>query len=152
MLNSISMPTPSFGVIVGVTSSIYMTHDGGAIWGFEHGRYPNSLNATSFLDSLHGFIVGSPPIIVRTTNGGVIWTSSDSVATIFFGVGFANERRGVACGTTGTIAQTTDGGGRWAVESTDLPITLYSVCAIDSVTYVAVGLGGTAVKILTCTN
>ncbi len=150
VLNCVDFPSNSFGAVVGSSSAILMTHNGGATWGIEHNRYQNTLNGVNFLDSLHGVLVGSPAIVVQTENGGVSWSSTSLSGTSLNSVAMFDTSRGVACGTSGMVYVTLDAGAQWQGQQIQSPVTLYGVCSIGASTFIAVGQGGTAVKISVC--
>ncbi len=150
-LNCVDFPSGSFGVVVGSSSSILMTHNGGASWGIEHDRYPNTLNGVNFIDSLHGMLVGGPSIIVQTGNGGVSWNATSVTGTSLNSIAMFDTSIGIACGTSGMLFMTLDGGTVWQTQQMQPPVvTLYGVCSLGAGTFFAVGQGGTAIKISVC--
>ncbi len=79
-----------------------------------------SLNAVTFLDSLHGWAVGDFGTILRTTDGGSTWSRQNcpnSWLTIYPGhlrqVSFTNLNHGWASGDSGMLIRTTNGGANW---------------------------------------
>ncbi len=90
--------------------------------------------STSFVDSEHGWVVGDLGRIWATTNGGKTWQEqqnslmpqwkyqlgpnedprfADFTLPPLFGVSFRDQQHGAACGVSGWVVQTDDGGKSW---------------------------------------
>jgi photosystem II stability/assembly factor-like uncharacterized protein len=100
------------GAVQGV---ILATQDGGLHWQPQYlakGR-SSALSAVKFADAQHGWAVGHN-VILYTDTGGQYWREQRYArGEYFFGVDFINATDGWVVGSSGTLLQTTDGGGTW---------------------------------------
>jgi photosystem II stability/assembly factor-like uncharacterized protein len=93
---------------------IMATNNGGSNWTTQYsGSSSSDFNAIDMLpDNLHGWAVSGDGLVFTTTDGGVDWNAQVSgIDTILLDVDFVNATNGWACGTSGTILHTGDGGG-----------------------------------------
>lgn len=67
----------------------------------------------------------------------------DPIQDNLYGVSFANEHLGWACGSFGTVAHTADGGKTWKLQETGASEPLYSIDFVDERLGWAVGRSGT---------
>ncbi|MEO6694278.1 MAG: YCF48-related protein [Ignavibacteria bacterium] len=115
----------------------------------------DKINSVFFLDSLKGWL-GSPnsmtgATIFRTTNGGNNWYDffpfTESYSNSIF---FINSLKGWACGTSGRILYSSNGGVNWNHQLTFVPNRNYnSLDFTDSTTGWCVGDSGTILKTTT---
>lgn len=133
----LATPTPStFIVSLGLFphNSIIRSDDRGENWREYTDALPDTTQCTlSFVDSLTGWAAGfiytgvreiQRAVIAKTIDGGATWTRQfDSVAGRRYGlsdIAFMDADSGLAVGGVGTVLRTTDGGGHWAEEPTDI--------------------------------
>jgi photosystem II stability/assembly factor-like uncharacterized protein len=107
------------GYVVGDSSVILKTTDGGANWaGQKSGdtlngfRPPRTLRSVHFpVDAQTGWVVGWTGTIFKTTDGGAHWLSQSYGSADLFSVQFpADAQTGYAVGDLGKIYNTKDGG------------------------------------------
>jgi photosystem II stability/assembly factor-like uncharacterized protein len=99
------------------------TTDGGRTWERSDPKSAEYPRAVQFLDASHGWAVGmtvdqttdlpGPSKILGTTDGGATWTVRFTSPRSFFGLCFADAKRGWAVGDRAAIYATTDGGATW---------------------------------------
>ncbi|MCU0425503.1 MAG: YCF48-related protein [Candidatus Kapabacteria bacterium] len=141
-------------------TTILQTQNSGRLWGTQLPLPGNADNfaklyrSVTFLNPNTGYIVGEVGRILKTTNGGETWTqpmerrgSSD-----WYDCAFANENIGWVVGSFSSrnlkepvIAQTTNGGMSWTVQtmpSSAIQDTLFSVDAVNENIVFAVGNQG----------
>ncbi|MBI4811754.1 MAG: hypothetical protein HY800_10005, partial [Ignavibacteriales bacterium] len=98
----------------GVNGLILNSLDGGSTWIKQKSGTTNTLNATKFIDALHGWIVGDMGTILQTNDGGISW-NNQSVLTFenLLAVDFISDTFGCVVGTKGIIITTSNGGVKW---------------------------------------
>lgn len=154
-LLSVSFADDNHGWIVGTSTLIYRTVDGGKSW------KPGYLGPTAtcspllkcgetllrrvyFLNDRVGWIAGEGPTLLNTKDAGKTWDAKD-IGTDFVtlnDVAFFSPADGLVVGESGTICYTADGGETWTgVEGvTNQPLMRIQV--IDDKKAIVVGLGG----------
>ncbi|MBN1560130.1 T9SS type A sorting domain-containing protein [candidate division KSB1 bacterium] len=117
------------GWVVGESSTIFHTSDGGATWerqrpGVANGLYTN----VDFIDSQHGWACGLDGVIIATADGGQTWSQQNTNTFCFlYDIEFVDERTGYVVGEEGTILNTLDGGLTWTPEETTTNVMFYSL-------------------------
>ncbi len=170
MLNAISMPTSSTGIIVGRIDSLVGTQmitrslilrsvDAGQKWVRISPPLPNNreLLGVAFGGVTTATVVGDTGLIIHSTNAGQTWYAQSGIGdpergdTVpppnnrLMGVAFSGPSKGFAVGTTGTILITSDGGGSWVKRPSPTFEALYAASTIDGVHVLAVGSAGAVI-------
>jgi photosystem II stability/assembly factor-like uncharacterized protein len=110
--------------IVGGNGTILHTDDGGETWIRQSSGQYQGMFDIFFINADTGYVVGGScegctgdptGYILQTTSGGNSWTTLTKPDTVmgFYGVFFADKKRGTVVGSDGTIFRTTDGGENW---------------------------------------
>ncbi len=163
------------GWIVGSNSVVLSTDDGGVTWKKTQLANHELLRDVVFFDSQRGFLLGEYSLFNRTDNktpadrsflmstsdAGSYWRlgsltrqatlKSDSLTRYggetLIRMQFVNDRTGWACGETGTILVTSDGGRNWKTQrAAQVRKILYGVSALDELRAWMVGAGGIALR------
>jgi photosystem II stability/assembly factor-like uncharacterized protein len=100
--------------------SKFKTTDGGNSW---YQTSPGGNFAMFFIDQNTGYRTGSG--ITKTTNFGENWISQTNPGGILYGVYFINANTGYACGGSGSIIKTTNGGANWNLLSSPVTSNFY---------------------------
>ena len=129
--NSIKFFDADTGWLTGLSPSsgvLYRTTNGGSTWMPETAgiHYYDYIDAIYFLDSQNGWMSGyTVPdtigygMIKRTTNGGRSWINSPlGTDQELYSIAFASLNEGWACGTSGILLHSTDGGVNWFDDGT----------------------------------
>ncbi|MFN0124007.1 MAG: WD40/YVTN/BNR-like repeat-containing protein [Blastocatellia bacterium] len=174
-LNAVFFTSRERGWAVGSNSTVLSTDDGGATW--RKTLLPNHemLRDILFFDEQRGFLLGEYSLFNRTdnrfpteksflmatTDAGEYWRVSPlarpvSVKTdqltryageIVLRMHFADARNGWACGETGLILATRDGGRTWKTQrAAQVKKILYGLSAVDASTAWTVGAGGVVLR------
>lgn len=118
-------------------------------------RIPNMCIASSLLhvdalDTVMAVCIGADgrdnyrPKFYKTKNRGLLWTGGYFPSHKVTSFDFSNERNGTTVGIEGTIYRTTDGGGKWVLQTSPVTdVELTDVFFTDSLNGTAVGLRGT---------
>ncbi len=134
--------SPDSGFVVGASSVVLRTIDGGSTWSQIAGLpVSSSFNGVHFVTPRIGAIVGGGGAIMRTNDAGATWTNQTNAA---YGlplqdVHLATPTTGLAAGYLGTILRTIDGGKSWSKISAGTTETLNGVAFADSNHAVIVG-------------
>ena len=107
------------------------TTNGGTTWDDVPGA-PDKYRDIALPDGVHGCLMGTN--VATTGDGGTIWTRRDTqVAGVDLqDVSFASAKYGYACGDTGTVLGTRDGGTTWTPLPTITTNNMWSVAAASS--------------------
>lgn len=133
------LPNPS-GTIERVFSMC--SADGGANWRLnELAAPPSPVRA-----GLSGRSVVGPSATQQPKPGDKADAPAPKSDPVLMRMGFADLNAGWACGETGAIRATTNGGASWQVQSAVTQKLLYDVAAIDPLRAVIVGAGGTVLR------
>jgi photosystem II stability/assembly factor-like uncharacterized protein len=144
--------SPSTGWMVGSSSIIYKTTNGGTTWTSQSlGIAQYTIHGIYFLGDMTGWISGGDPypynIILKTTNGGTNWVyQTPSINYMLWDVYFINYQTGWVCGWNGTIMKTTNGGINWYTLTSGTTNELYKIYFTDANTGFSVGTYGTILK------
>ena len=152
------------GWAVGEWGTIIHTIDGGTTWSRQSKEIDKSFNNIFFVDAQNGWLVGERGLLLHTTDGGATWTPQvpkaferasleeqlENPPPSLFGICFTEKNIGWACGISGTIIKTTDGGATWDVLPVPTKHTLYTIlikygrgwAVGDKGTYLMSGDGG----------
>ncbi len=172
-LSAVFFADREHGWIVGSNSVVLSTDDGGVTWKKTQLANHELLRDVVFFDMQRGFLLGEYSLFNRTDNKSPAERSflmSTSDAGSYWRMGslarqaalksdfltryggetlirmqFVNDRTGWACGETGTILVTRDGGRNWKTQrAAQVRKILYGVSALDELQAWVVGAGGTA--------
>ena len=134
--------SPDSGFVVGASSVILRTSDGGMSWS-QIASLPvsSSFNGVHFVTPRIGAVVGGGGAILRTTDAGATWINQTNSA---YGlplqdVHFATPSTGLAVGFLGTVLRTVNGGSTWSKINAGTTETLNGVAFADSDHAVIVG-------------
>jgi photosystem II stability/assembly factor-like uncharacterized protein len=136
------------GWIVGESTIIYHTTDGGATWDRQRPSISNALYTNiDFVDSLHGWACGQDGVVIATSDGGATWTLQNTNSySLLYDIDFVDVRTGYVVGENGAILYTLDGGATWTPEKTTTNVNFYSVSFPSVSTGYVVGDRGTILK------
>ena len=148
-LMDVAFVTEQVGWVVGRSSTILKTTDGGASWISQQAPINQDFISVFFIDANIGWVSGSLGGIIKTTDGGNSWISQNSgldyqIESIFF----TNENNGYAVVNDwswdryGAILQTTDGGQNWIKKVEHTSYGLIDVYFIDEQKGYALGSNG----------
>lgn len=110
------------GVAVGDGGKVYVTHDGGDLWGEVQGRSGSSqsLLDLEFIDEESGWAVGLDGVLA-TDDGGEHWKAFAKGKLQGRAIAFIDAYRGWAVGPYATAMATPDGGRSWNAADIPLP-------------------------------
>lgn len=131
----------TFGWACGSSGTILGTEDAGATWEIQSEGAPVALYSVDFQDISNGFVVGSTAN-VSTTNGGNFWNPI-MTSTTLNAVDFVTTSIGYACGNSGTILKTTDGGANWTSQTSGTVHNLFGIHFLTETEGWATGISGT---------
>ena len=114
--------------LLGSSSSIAISNDGGATWKLHTTSGGQALRAIAFADANDGFAVGPPGTILETTNGGATWARDPSTTLARFSAVAASSKLVCALGATSISATTTPAAPSWTVEASPPPSPSSIVC------------------------
>jgi photosystem II stability/assembly factor-like uncharacterized protein len=162
------------GWIVGSNGTVLLTEDGGARWQRAAVESRETLRDVFFLDAQRGRALGEYSIFNRPANnipkehsflmasddGGRSWSSALPLAQPassgdeprnyhrdgLLRLKFVDDHTGWACGETGVILVTRDGGRTWLAQRSPVRKLLYDLAAIDDKRAWIVGAGGVALR------
>jgi len=132
------------------STPLYVSQDYGRSWITSSGASGNTLYATSFSDSAHGFAVGESGgngVVLQTSNGGLSWISAAGVPSIpytFLDAQFITNF-GWVVGQYGTVVKYT---GSWTQVAPIIASDLSGVSFSDQSHAWAVGSSGTIIAFL----
>ena len=108
---------PQHGWIVGSSSTILHTSDGGQTWNMQPSQplpFNIELKKVRFISPQIGWVVGDNGTVLKTTDGGQTWMKKTTgTRTALLAVSFADEKHGWASGDGGLIIGTSNGGTTW---------------------------------------
>lgn len=153
-VRDIFMVTPSLGyagggaATLGPTNGVVLkTTDGGNNWAVVgNTNYRNY--STFWLDADKGFMGSRGTYgVLKTTNGGVTWDSLNLAAGtatgLWYGLYFSDANNGLACGSSGLVIRTTDGGTTWTTSTSNFGTSVvYALKNIEPNKYIIVGSSG----------
>ena len=132
------------------STPLYVSQDYGRSWITSSGASGNTLYATSFSDSAHGFAVGESGgngVVLQTSNGGLSWISAAGIPSIpytFLDAQFITNF-GWVVGQYGTVVKYT---GSWTQVAPIIASDLSGVSFSDQSHAWAVGSSGTIIAFL----
>jgi photosystem II stability/assembly factor-like uncharacterized protein len=135
------------GFVAGQGGELLYTTDKGQTWTSRDGGFGgNNIYSMSFPTAKVGFICGNAGNVSRTLNGGRTWQSQDSKFKFaLMGISFGSPTIGTMVGTGGTIRHTKDAGRTWTTQDANVPISSYSLNAVQHIdstqAYIAGWLG-----------
>lgn len=133
--------------IVGNSSRILHSPDGGKSWGIQATQTREPLYSVSFVDSRRGWCSGAGGLILHTKDGGATWIRQVTGTTQpIFRIQFVSEKAGFACGYFGLFLRTNDGGNTWENKSVGEDVTLRGLSFVNGKTGFLVGEFGTILK------
>ena len=121
----VAFTSASVGVIVGQQGQVYRSVDGGATWSFLDLSTTEILKTVYFADVNRGFILGTS--MYQTTNAGASWATTGGPGLPMEGIYFVDNQRGTVVGANGSIFHTTNGGGNWTPQASNVSNTLKAV-------------------------
>ncbi|HZS05738.1 MAG TPA: YCF48-related protein [Blastocatellia bacterium] len=174
-LTSVFFADRDHGWIVGSNSLVLSTEDGGTTWKKTQLANHELLRDIFFFDTQRGYLVGeysrfnrtdnkSPAersFLMSTSDAGSYWRMADLArpsnpktdALVRYGgetvlrIQFVSDRVGWACGETGLILLTRDGGRIWKMQRpAQVRKILYGLSALDEGMAWIVGAGGVALR------
>ena len=123
------------GWVVGDSSKILHTKDGGNSWILQECEITEYLKCVFFANTQKGWIGGGNNSIGTTTNGGVTWTwqhpSGESRRT-FMAMSFINDHIGWIVDNYGGILHTKDGGITWIQQNSGTSWAITAVQFLDN--------------------
>jgi photosystem II stability/assembly factor-like uncharacterized protein len=152
------------GWAFGELGTLYATRDGGATWTRQSVPTRRLLLGAKFLDARRGWLVGAGGTLLRTEDGGTSWREgqlAEARAVVapsaapkaefaagprFNAVDFADERRGWAVGSLGSIYVTEDGGRTWRAQQSGVTAELRDVKFTNAREGWAVGAQGVVLR------
>lgn len=143
-LNSVCFVDANTGWVVGGTSRILHTSNGGTSWTTQTAPAPTLLQSVYFLNNQVGYTCGNSGRLFKTSNGGTTWTNMTTGTTNHLNkVFFVNTELGFACGDNGTIIYTYNGGTNWFPLNTGTTVKLTDIHFTSTQRGWVAGLGGT---------
>jgi len=154
-LYSVFFTSPTVGYAGGTTNTILKTTDGGSSWtklnltSLGHDYETAQYLSLYFPTANEGYAVGTisgAGVILKTTDAGASWTPQTLPASVlpsnFF---YGGPTRQFVCATTSQIAGAS-GGSTWTTLYSNPGHQLQGIAFVDSLTGVAVGYGGAAIR------
>ncbi|HNW59643.1 MAG TPA: YCF48-related protein [bacterium] len=141
--------TPDSGFVVGASSVLLRTSNGGENWSSITGLPVSaSFYDIHFVTHRIGAVVGTGGAILRTTNAGVTWSNqtNSSYGLALQGVHFASPDTGLAVGLLGTVLRTVNGGALWSKINAGSSASFNSVAFGDAQHAVIVGANATLLR------
>lgn len=128
----------------GAYGRIVRSDDGGVSWRLQESGTRHSINAISFIDSVHGLAVCDGGLTLRTDDGGSHWNPVPSPVTgALLDVQMISRDVALACGEEATILRTQNGGRTWQrISQFPGDGAYYSLCWLGNGVGVAVGDSG----------
>ncbi len=149
-LSKVRMIDASTGYIIGDSSHVLKTTNGGANWtnlftGTSHDDYFTGIH---FINASTGYVCGGfmngsgTSKILKTTDGGANWTIQfQSPTEFYFAICFVNQNTGFNGGYDGKFYKTTDGGVSWN-GMTVTGVTIWTIAFVNQTTgFIAGDLG-----------
>jgi len=104
----------NIGWIVGSSTRIFKTINGGTTWQMQNANVVSSLYDVQFINENTGWSVGSNRTILKTIDGGTNWVAQMYLGVDnMYSVSFVNDSIGLVGSSWGKIFKTTDGGTNW---------------------------------------
>ena len=106
------------------------------------------LTAVYFTDALTGYIGGINGFLSKTTDGGLNWINQNPNMPSAFvrSISFPNANTGYICGDNGILRKTTNGGLNWTTVFSGQTDGIYSIDAVDPLTFFATVTNGFVIK------
>ncbi len=141
-LRSVATFGTSGVALLGSSSSIAISDDGGTTWKLHPTSGGQALQAIAFANASDGFAVGPPSTILETIDGGATWAADPSTSLGTFSAVTASVAFVAALDATSITATTTPAAPSWAPEQ-PLTTPLSSIVAGTAGFAAAAGGGGT---------
>lgn len=146
-LISINFPSLNTGYIVGWSSKIFRTTDGGNNWSQLSHNLSIDFQSIYFVNNNYGWAVGGAGKMASTTNGGLNWVSMNSgTSRILYQVVFRNALTGWVVSENGLLLKTTNGGTNWFTVASGTGYNLAGIGFTDSITGWIIGNNGVVMK------
>ncbi len=149
LLEDCCFTTPDSGYVVGGSSALLRTSNGGQNWSTVTGLPVSSgFAAIHFVSHRIGTIVGTGGAILRTSDGGTTWSNQTNSA---YGlplqdVHFVTPDTGLAVGLLGTVLRTVNGGALWSKINAGVTQSFNGVAFADARHAVIVGSNATLLR------
>jgi photosystem II stability/assembly factor-like uncharacterized protein len=133
-LLDLSFPTTSVGYVVGYSSTIFKTMDGGNTWlQLNVSNNKGAILCVHFTSADMGYIGDETGKLFKTTNGGATWTAlSTSTTTAINCLYFIDANTGWFSGNNGVIKKTSDGGDNWTSQNSGTTSAIKSMVFYSS--------------------
>lgn len=139
-LHDITFVTSTDGWACGSTGTILGTQNGGTTWGVQAQGAPATLYSAYFHSITSGIVIGMQAYAI-TTDGGNSWSPNMNSYSIT-SVDFVSTTVGFACGGSGTIYKTIDGGSTWSLLNSGITASLEDIHFISPTEGWASGYSG----------
>jgi len=139
-LHDVSFITSSDGWACGSVGTILATQNGGTTWGVQAQGAPASLYSVYFHSILSGMAMGMQAY-ASTTDGGSSWNPTMTSYDIT-SVDFVSTTVGFACGGSGSIYKTVNGGTSWSLLTSGTTASLEDIHFISATEGWASGYSG----------
>ncbi len=139
----------------GSTALILSTSDGGVTWNQLSPLFNGFMFTITFVNDTLGWGLNlidvnsnnySRTVIAKTTDGGFSWNNNRQSESKISSIFFEDIYHGWACGDSGVVLRTSDGGNNWDSVKTAPEKDLYMIKFADNTNGYAVGVGGTILK------
>ena len=146
------------GWVVGGSSAVFQTTDGGETWNSVHSEDASmqNLNNVYFLDADTGYAVGAKGSVYKSVDSGSNWTAVNDPVVIpeksLYGIWFFDTMHGFISGDDSTVCETIDGGATWARHALPLPDYKEDIVRVkffDAMHGIGIGDGNTGTVIVT---
>lgn len=148
-LRSVAFRDADNGILTGSGGVIFYTSNGGQSWALATDPIAGAeLTDCSWSTATDAYIVGANGIILKSTNGGSSWIQqSVNTNAGFNGVSFApGTETGFVVGNVSDnswrVYKTTNGGTTWTLLTSNQPVSMFAVHALDPSIVMVVGANG----------